>query len=112
MSARVVGETCGRPLTTLDTVATDTPATDAIVARVVRSLLVVTKALPLASRYASRVRASSGQVDRSRQPPVGADDPRLAGEPDLAATGQVYRRVADEYLRLPGSTIRVRSRLV
>lgn len=27
-----------------------------------------------------------------------ADDPRLAGEPDLAATGQVYRRVADEYL--------------
>ena len=43
MSARVVGETCGRPLTTLDTVATDTPATDAIVARVVRSSLVVTR---------------------------------------------------------------------
>src|SRR5438046_167852 len=97
ISSRVVDETCGRPLTTLDTVATDTPASDAIVARVVRSLLVFTRPSSLSHSLPDRRFAQLGQLDRGRQLPVGTDDPCAAGEPDRPTARQVYRRVADEY---------------
>src|SRR5207247_4409612 len=84
-TARVVGATCGRPLTTFDTVATDTSATEAIVARVVRWLWVVT--LPSNLSQLQRVSGSCswGQFDWSRQLPVTSDDPRASDEPDLRA---------------------------
>src|SRR4051812_28015648 len=90
--SRVAGATSVRPLTTLDTVATDTPAEDATSAKVVRGRM---RALEPAMSDLPADALCGADGHRRVEDAVGADDPRLAGEAHDGPARQVAGRAAD-----------------
>ncbi len=71
-----MGATSGRPFTTLDTVDTDTPVADAILARVARSVLVDTMSFRRGTPYSLLCNLHRGQ-----QASIVTDDPGCSGYP-------------------------------
>src|SRR5689334_1757256 len=97
ISARVAGATSSRPLSTFETVATDTPADAATVASVARPSLPGTMLLLCLVR---RLAHSRADLDRGDEPPLVADHAHRAGQPQSSVAGQIRRRGPDEHVQI------------